>query len=292
MHLNTLICQPAFHTMYQESERSRVETGGIMLGIPDPPVVVAAGAGGQNAVREAARFSGDVAEDRRQLAEARKRFGPQVSTVGYYHKHPRGMNGFSSIDLRQARDLVNHFGDGKLLLVGIFAEGCPGPRARLFLFGIRDPNGTLKPLDYDVIPDSDPRIREAIDRAPVVPDVKQSAFWNDPGFTFYTNPIGKERIRREVQQLKAQQWEAMVFRHPSDSGLRIAITIVGLTIEAVLPREYPLAPPRVLLKGEGELRGLQCLQEWNSDRSLVEVFRSAIGVCTCAACRRRYLQRT
>ncbi len=121
--VHVLICRSAYKTMEKEVNRLSVETGGVLLGVADPPVIVEAGAGGEHAIRQLSQFSGDVEWDRRCLDRARARHGKRIGIGGYYHAHPAGSSGrFSGTDLTQARELVEHFGDGKLLLVGIWAN--------------------------------------------------------------------------------------------------------------------------------------------------------------------------
>lgn len=283
------ICKSAQQTMLREVRGSPVETGGVMVGIADPPIIVEAGSGGKNAIREAARFSGDTEADRACLERARRKHGEQISITGYFHKHPQGMSGWSGQDLSQAREITREFDDGKLVLVGIFTEKGHDPEPRLFLYGISSPDGELESVEYEVVPDDDASVRNALAKAVVIPEIKDSDFWSDSAFRFYENPIGRDRLRQELDELRQRGWTVTVGRVGRETGLRVQAKRRGKSLEARLPREYPINPPRLFLNGQGELIGLDFLRQWNSDRSLADLFQLGALVVTCPRCRRQHL---
>lgn len=267
--------------MKKEVSSLSVETGGVLLGIADPPVIVEAGAGGEDAIRQLSQFSGDVEWDRQCLDRARERHGKTIGIAGYYHSHPAGSSGdFSGRDLAQAKTLVTHFGDGKPLLVCIWARDCRwfglNPHFRLSLYGIRSRESTLEPLDFEVVFDRDERVRKAISKAPIIPGENDLDFWSDDRFVFYENRIGRQRIRQELQELRNKGWDVCAYRIPGDRGLRLRCTNGKIAIEARLPREYPLNPPRLFVMAAG-LRPLPTQHVWNSDRSLFELIDDAVS---------------
>lgn len=281
--LHMLVCRSAYQTMEKEVSSLSVETGGVLLGIADPPVIVEAGTGGEHAIRQLSQFSGDAEWDRRCLDRARARHGKSIGIAGYYHSHPAGSSGgFSDTDLAQARKLVEHFGDGKPLLVCIWARACrwlgrPHDDFRLSAYGIRSRDGTLEPLHFEVVDDQGECVREAISQAPLIPGENDSDFWSDERFVFYENRIGRQRIRQELQELRDRGWDICAYRIPGDRGLRLRCTNAWIAIEALLPREYPLNPPRLFVgSSTQELPALPTQQVWNSDRFLFELLDEAV----------------
>jgi proteasome lid subunit RPN8/RPN11 len=283
-----LICESAQKTMLAEVIDSPVETGGVMVGIADPPVIVSAGAGGEKAIRRATMFKGDTDADLRCLTQVRERFGEQCVVVGDYHKHPNGMSGFSGVDLRQAQELADEYADGKVFLVGIFAEGCPDPQPNLFLYGIHSNDKQLKPVEYEIVSDDDPRVLEVLRTAAVVPSVRDTDFWHDAEFRFYENSIGRARINDDLDDLRQHGWAVQVSRVKSDNSLRVSVQVPEELIELRLPPEYPLNPPRVFLSAD-ELTGLQDVMNWNSERSLTAIVAQGLEIASCPRCRRRHL---
>lgn len=200
------------------------------------------------------------------------------------------MGRFSLRDTQQAREFSRVFGDGKLLLVAIFSVIGLEEEPRLFLYGLCRPNEELMPVAYEIVKDDDERVHNAIVSAPVVPDVEDTDFWSDEDFSFYKNSVGRDRLQDELDELRRKDWAVEVYRRHRDPELRVAILTNGHKIEAVLPREYPLNPPRLFVKGAGELLHLEPLRQWNSGRSMIEVVQLAVRVLGCPECRRRHLK--
>jgi len=287
----SLICRTPYETMLREVEPSPVETGGQMVGIPDPPVVLAAGAGGRNAIREATCFKGDTEADRACLDAARRRFGPKVVITGYYHKHPGNMSSFSGQDLRQARELVGQFGDGKPLLVAIYARPRDDSKLKLFLYAIQSAQGNLEPVRYEIVEDHDKRVLAALTQAPVVPSIRSVEFWTAEDFCFYENAVGRKRIVTDISDLRRGNWQVTPVRAPGERSLRLIAKSNGWMLELRLPVEYPLNPPRVFLQGKWELGNLDVIRRWSSDCRLLDVVREATQVLSCPRCRRRHVFR-
>lgn len=210
--MTVLITTHAMQTMCDVVSDSPVETGGVMVGYLIPVVVVAAGGPGPRAVREPTRFSGDPEEDHRCLDEARRTFGEGVVVLGYYHLHPPGMDQPSATDLHQARELLAHFADDKVLLVGIFTQTAVSRGPLLFLYTISRSESSFTRVEFDIITASDAVVAEARRRSPAVIRPNHQGFWDDIAFRFIENPVGKAAIQRDMAHLRDAGWTAHLTR--------------------------------------------------------------------------------
>jgi hypothetical protein len=272
--------------MEEEARTSPMETGGVLVGLAEPPIVLAAGKPGENSVRNSVLFKGDVAADRECLMYARKMFGDKVYVVGYWHKHPAGMTVFSGQDLHQARESASGFGDGKPLLVLILTEGPDTRELRTYPYVLHNIEDDLHSVKYEVVAIEDSRIQEALRKAPAMPDVHQGGFWDLEDFQFFQNAVGKAWLQDDLDRVRKAGWEITVGRAKKD-GLLVATFIRGgRALQGRFPREFPLNPPRLFSSDRREFVELRSLREWSSSRSLVEVLEECIEVLTCPRCSR------
>jgi hypothetical protein len=275
--------------MEEEARKSPVETGGVLVGLAEPAIVLAAGKPGENSVRNAVLFKGDVAADGECLMHARKVFGDKVHVVGYWHKHPAGMTVFSGQDLHQARESASGFGDGKPLLVIILTEESSRGRLGTYPYMLRNAQDTLRPIVHEAIDVDDPRIQEALRKAPAMPDLHQGGFWDLAEFQFFQNAVGKAWLQQDLDRVRKAGWEVTVGRAKKDGLLVATFVRAGRTLQGRFPRECPLNPPRMFSSDRREFAELRALREWSSSRSLVEVLAECVEVLTCPRCARIHL---
>jgi len=286
---NILICNEAIRDIIREASICPVETGGILIGLVNPPTVIFAGGPGKNAIKESVRFTGDVEEDRINLKNARKEFGDSLGIVGYWHKHPRGMKTYSTQDLHQARKLSASFKDGKPLLILIIAKGLKRPGLGLYPYVLNHPEENLERWAVKVVNRNDLCIQELLKTAPILPEVQKGGFWDKPDFQCFQNPVGKSYLQNEMKKLKARGWRVVLGRDKLTGRLKGVFSRNDQTLYGWLPREFPLNPPRIFTEDRQELIGLTTLVQWSSMYSLSDVLDESIMVLDCPRCRHRYL---
>ncbi|QDT42559.1 hypothetical protein Pan241w_26440 [Gimesia alba] len=267
-----LIVRSAFDQMLATVKSSPVEIGSILLGvIAEHIVVMAVGKPGENSIQEAVRFVHDPAEDQKCLQEQRQKHGQKIAILGGFHKHPSGMHWFSSQDNQQAQEIFMQNGDGKPVLIGIWAEAVRGPEPHLFLYILESENGRLTPVGYDIVTPSDSRVAGALKDAPVFPEQSINGFWEDTQFQFYHNSVGRERIRNELATLRKQGWKVQTIRKAKTKKLILSLHRDTRQFLVMLPPEFPLNPPRIYDLAGFEVLGLHALMQWNSDRCIAAI---------------------
>jgi proteasome lid subunit RPN8/RPN11 len=267
---------------------SPVETGGVLVGFSSPNiVVVGAGGPGVNCVREVARFSGDPVEDARFLQMSRDVWGRGVTIRGYYHKHPGSMSWTSSIDHAQALKLLEQFDDDCPLLCGIFIQ--PSFQPELFLYVISRSNPNFERVEYEVVADDDFVVKEAQRLTPSVVETKRVDFWNQSDFQSVESVVGRERLKRDLDELKDVGWQAVVARSRDSGGFLVVAKRDHFEFKAVLPCEYPLNPPKFFMMDGSEFLALHSLSQWSSSCSLVDAFTECYSIALCPCCKRRHL---
>jgi proteasome lid subunit RPN8/RPN11 len=289
---DVLITYKASRNIIKQSKLCPVETGGILVGTLSPLTIVAAGSPGENAVHEAARFTSDPNADRACLTDARKQHGSQVGLVGWWHKHPLGLTTPSSGDRYQARQLAKEYNDGQPVLMGIVNRHPKLVRHKtiLHLYSI-DPAGNLAEHDWKLIGGRSKELLDAIGRAPIRPDLKPTDYWTDKDFQSYLNPIGRERINDEVQNLRKKGWAVKVGRRTSDHSLVLDMREGSSVLRCVLPPEFPLNPPTVFTADGRQFVELRALRGWNSHFHLIEVAAEAVSVMSCGHCSERCIEK-
>ncbi|MGC9454943.1 MAG: Mov34/MPN/PAD-1 family protein [Phycisphaerae bacterium] len=286
-----LICSSAADRILREAQSSEVETGGVLAGVLNPVTIVAAGQAGPEAVRTAASYSGDVEADREELAQARREFGQSVVIVGYWHKHPDGMSSYSGQDLQQARELVRAFDDDRPLIVVIVARPHRAKAPKMYGYRICSPQDRLSKNEIRQVEDDAECVREALRNAPAVPETVGNGFWQQEDFQFYTNTVGRQRIRSELSRLRGQGWAVTAMRSRHDGRMFAECRRGEKTFQLRFPAEFPLNPPRVSLATDNQrLTGLSSLREWNSGSCLSELLAECEQVISCPRCRRVHLR--
>jgi proteasome lid subunit RPN8/RPN11 len=286
-----LITFKASRNIIKQSRQCDVETGGILVGTLQPITIVDAGSPGENAIHRAAQFTSDPETDKAHLAQAREQFGEQIRLVGWWHKHPAGFIRPSSGDCSQAMQLAGEYNDGLPVLMGIVNRPRKSVRHKttLHLYSI-DPEGELMEYEWKLISCSNNELLDAIRKAPIAPELTAKNYWTDSDFQFYLNPIGRERIKRELKDLKKAGWYVQTARRKQDKAL-VLDTLMGLNkLCLVLPPEFPINPPTVFTAEGRQFMGLETLSQWNSHHRLSEVVAEAAAVLRCSRCSKQCIE--
>jgi len=283
-----LVTYDAIKVIQQDSKQFTVETGGILIGtLGNPITIVAAGVSGENSQHHATSFTSDSQADRECLATARRKYGNGVGVVGWWHKHPSGFESPSQGDCRQVQFLMDEYNDGKPVLMGIVnkSSGIAGSKFSLRLFSL-DSNGQPLEHPWKRVSGSNKELLKAVREAPQKPETQNIEFWKNPDFQFYLNPIGRDRIVREVRALKQAGWSVTTTRRKSDRVMLLDLTKGSIQLCLEFPPEFPLNPPAVLTCGR-RLVDLEILQEWNSLCRLTELAEYAEGIVNSKHCSKR-----
>ena len=288
---NSFLTFDAARTIIQQARLFDVETGGLLIGILKPHIVVlAAGSPGKNAVHHASQFTSDPEADKACLAKVRSIHGDAVIPVGWWHKHPCGLNKPSGGDRHQACQLVQQYADDQPVLMGIVNQvpRINREKTTLFLYSI-DAEGNLRKYDWKLVSCSNPQLLDALHKAPVRPEVNQGNYWTNKDFQFYLTPAGRERIKLEVGNLKKADWKVITCRRCQDHAFVLDLLKQNTIIRLVLPPEFPLNPPGVFTADKRCFRSLNSLNQWNSQRRLTEVVAEAAAILHCEHCCQQYL---
>jgi hypothetical protein len=283
-----LITFKASRRIIKQSQLCPVETGGILVGILNPLAIVAAGKPGPNSTQQATQFTSDPEADRACLEDARTQFDDKITPVGYWHKHPENLSEPSSADCHQARQLVKEYNDGQPFLMGIvnYHPKLVKHRTTLHLYSI-DLAGKLLEHAWRLVSSKDKRLLDAIKKAPVRLDLKPISYWLDKDFQSYLNPIGRDRIKQEVENLGKIGWDVTTARRKHDKALLLDVLKDSKRLCFVLPPEFPLNPPTVLTGDGKRFLGLDTLCKWNSLRRLSDVAAEASVLMSCTRCSRQ-----
>jgi hypothetical protein len=289
MKKSLLITASAYHTIVSVSSRCLIETGGVLVGIlGDPLIIIAAGQPGANAIHHSVRFTTDPAEDLKYLSIWRQVHGPVIEIVGWYHKH-YFLQVPSGGDLHQVRQLREDFKDNRPIIMGIVSEsGLFRKSLKIRFFGL-DNDGDQIEYDWDIISSNSPEIQKAIQSVPNKPEVKDTNFWNDFEFQSYKNPVGRQRICQDIEQLKQHGWNILTCRNKGNGLMMLQAQSNQADLRLILPSEYPLNPPVVFAGDNKRMIDLKTLREWNSMVTLMDVVTEAEQIQNCPLCRSRHL---
>lgn len=292
MEPEVLIMFGVARTIIRNSAKFDVETGGILAGtLANPIAIIAAGLPGNNAIHHAASFTSDPQADRDCLDKARKFYSNKISLVGWWHKHPPGLITPSSGDCHQAQRLANDYNDGKPVLIGIVNQhrGIITRKTTLHLYSI-DPAGKLYEYNWKLVTNKSRKLLDAIVTAPTIPDLKSTDFWSDRDFQSYLNPVGRDRIKQEIDGLRKHGWQVQISRRKLDNLLVLDITRYSNALRFLMPPEFPLNPPTITTGDGKQFTGLKTLSQWNSLCCLVDTANEAIAVINCNCCSKQYIE--
>jgi hypothetical protein len=248
------------------------ETGGVLCGTADGSVIVFAGGPGPHARHSHVSFENDPLQDAQMLMMARHMYGDTADVNGLWHLHPFDMPFLSGTDRVTTRNIHGLLGSQRPLLIGIVCPEARGGALALHLFRWQRESVREEAVPFEIVSPNDPRIPVLMARATATLDSTPSDFdyWHDEGFQFYKTGRGRDRILRELEELKVLGYQVRTFQaYPSLHFAIVATCDIGL-IKIVCPPEYPLNPPRIFAPNSHEFV-LATLQQWNSDRHLAHV---------------------
>lgn len=269
---NIIITYKASRNIIKQSRLCDVETGGTFVGTMKPPTIVDAGKPGANSIHQPTQFTSDPEADKACLAEARKQHGDRIICVGWWHKHPSGLNKPSAADCHQAQQLAKEYNDGLPVLIGI-VNRIPKlirHKTTLHIYSVSS-NGLLIEHKWELASNHNPKFVRALEKAVLNPGTKEINYWQNKNFQFYQNPIGRERIKKELGILKRTGWQIITKRHPADKLLILDLSRSNISLHMILPPEYPLNPPIVFTDDGRRLFDLRTLNQWNSLSCLTDI---------------------
>lgn len=286
-----LITFSASRSVIKQSRLCDVETGGVLAGTTKPLTIVAAGSPGVNSIHQATRFTSDPEADKACLTEAIRQYGESIVPVGWWHKHPSGFKEPSSGDCNQAQQLAKEYGDRQPVLMGIVNQQPKLIRHKttLYLYSI-DTSGNLVEHDWKLVSSKNEQLLNAVRKAPVVPETRPSNYWTEIDFQFYLNPIGRVRIKQELENLRKAGWEVEVNRSKHNQLLILNITKSKRKLRFVLPPEFPLNPPTVLTANGRPFLKLETLSQWNSQCGLLDAATEGARIMRCSRCSKQCIQ--
>ncbi len=278
-------------TIIRSSAKFDVETGGVLIGtFGDTITIVAAGIAGENAVHHATSFTSDAVADKACLKQTRKIYGNRVEPLGWWHKHPPGYSRPSDGDCRQVRQLAAEYNDGKPVLMGIVnrKDGAIAKRTFLHIYSIDNDNSIIE-HNWKLIRSNNKELLDAIRQAPVKADTVLTNYWTDENFQAYLNPIGRERIKRDIEKLKDSGWQVQTALLKQENLLVLDLSNNRTGLRMILPPEFPLNPPTILT-GDGRIfHSLKTVSRWNSQNSLTQIAVEASAVVNCSRCSKHHI---
>jgi integrative and conjugative element protein (TIGR02256 family) len=257
------ITRSAYSVIKRESFAHNTETGGLLIGTLNEPIVVKASHAGVNAKVTAISYSNDVPYDNHILQETIEKSNGKCKKIGYWHLHPAGCTHPSLGDLHQARQIVQrNERDGDMRPVFFVIANVNG-EVRLFGYSLKPGQKNFEQVAIDIINDDSKEIENALRSEPAVIQPREMDFWKDH-FQFYLTPNGYERLKEEVDYLKQAGYDVNVYTRK-----QLCLKIKKEeTILCYLPPEYPLNPPR-LFKDDREIR--YCMPIWNSSYRIIDI---------------------
>lgn len=257
------ITRSAFGVIKRESLTHNTETGGLLIGTLNEPIVLKASRAGINAKTTTISYSNDTQYDNRALQQAIKKSNGKCKKIGYWHLHPTGCTHPSLGDLHQARQIVKgNEDDGDMRPVFFVIANVDG-EVRLFGYSLKPSQKNFGQVVIEIINDDSREIEKALRSEPAVIQPKNMDFWKDH-FQFYLTPNGYRRLKEEVDGLKQAGYDVNVYTR-KQLCLKVQKEQVIL---CYLPPEYPLNPPR-LFRGDRELR--YCMPIWNSSYYIIDI---------------------
>lgn len=263
---NILITYDAAKAIIRDSKNFDVETGGILAGtLGDPITIVDAGTSGENSVHHSVQYTSDPVSDRKCLKNAKNKYGNQIVSTGWWHKHPSGFDRPSGGDCMQVQQLSREYNDNRPVLMGIVTR-CQrsfNNKINLRIYSLNS-SGALVEHSWKMVPKTGRAILNAINNAQTIPETKDSSFWTDLEFRFHLNPIGRARIIQERNQLKEAGWQVVTGQRKNDNAFTMDISDGVDELRFVFPPEFPLNPPVVFIDKVRRMTGLNTFREWNS----------------------------
>ena len=284
--MKCVMTRSAVETIHRESISAfgiGKETGGILIG-PAPTdetiiITSATGPGHDGKCASFASWETDTDYLNEKLKMAREE-NPGVNLRGFWHRHPGQMSHPSTQDLWEARKILadkKHYKlDGKLIMpiVTVAQE-----RVTIHAYYITDEELRFEEISLEVIPDSDKVLKSllASKKAVEVEEETNHEFWRDKNWHFYKSLYGALRLEEELKGLELLGYKAGTkLINNSDCCVEVWKDGGHQQVLFLLPREYPLNPPRIFTKYGEDVRELEAdsrspLYKWSSEFYLAEL---------------------
>ena len=270
------------------AHQSSRETGGMLIGpTPDDGLVVitsATGPGPDDSNSSYASWETDPEYLNGRLRMAQEE-NPAVNLRGFWHLHPGQMTHPSGQDLREACNILEdtrHYKlNGGLVMPIVTAQN---GRITIHCHYISRSSHRFTEIPFEIIDDTDDVIATASDRGMAEIEVgAESGFWQDPGWQFYGMAYGAERLAEELDVLESAGYQVTArILDDGDCCVQVCGDGGGKSVLFLLPREYPLNPPRIFLKSGKRIRELPAasstlLYGWSSAFRLAELMDGKLG---------------
>ncbi len=257
------------------------ETGGLMVGIAQPPTVLAVGGPGPKAVRSPTTFTSDPQHDGQFLQSQRQKFGQPVTGLGYWHKHTVELSRPSLADFHQARKLLADLqdkGDSSswLLITIVCQTGNSEPVIQPFYLSLDTPD--FVPWPFVVVADDASALRDALKTEPTDSASNRSTdFWTDLDFQFQDTQRGRQKLRDDELTLKDAGYTVQILERRRDRRVALVVERGEKQFLCVLPPEYPLGMPRLFILPEmAEVFPLLSRPVWNSTMTVADLIKNLL----------------
>jgi len=274
-----LIQQQAIDEIIKEFARCPVESGGLVIGFEKMPLVTGVITSSDKAERSFASYYQNEKDVDFLNMHLRKEQSAGREMSGYYHKHPPGVSSLSGVDLKTGYEVLRKNSDkiDVLLMLLTYQEGSnmlklkddneDDIKIKVFSLTIDEENNeNCREIEYKVIPDMGTELLSLLgDVNKRLLEKEDLTIW-DENWQFYNTPYGKKRLSTEIEEIKDMQYEVECRMIQGNLSLEIILT-KDISIVALLPREYPTAPPRLIIcqnDNNKEITSLAAFSRWSS----------------------------
>jgi proteasome lid subunit RPN8/RPN11 len=251
---------------YAHDDMYQYETGGILIGTLEKPIVIRASKAGVNAILDNGSYTNDAEYDYAILRRAIKQLNGRVKLVGYWHKHPGCMSHPSSLDLATAKSIVSRNERSDKRPVYFVITNVHNSEFKLYGYSLEPNQENLDKVVINTIEDNSHEVENALSIEPIVIQPRKMDFWNNLGFRFYLTKVGYKRLREEVHELYMHGYNVSVYT----KGRLQLVKEKNLITLCTLPPEYPLNPPRFFKDGT-EIK--YSMPIWNSSFRIIDLLR-------------------
>ena len=259
------ITKNAYEIIKEESLRCETETGGLLIGTLQVPIVIRATKAGDLAKKNYVSYTNDKNYDSRILEKTIQEFNGKVKNIGRWHKHPDNMFYPSSGDLATARNIAKRSEqEGDKRPVFFMITNVIKGTVKLYCYVLNN-NKTFVKVGIEVIENNAQEVEETLRAEPVIIQPKEMDFWHDSDFQFYLTKNGYERLKFEYEELVSNGYGVKVY---AKKKVYMVIEKVNEKILCLPPPEYPLNPPRFFRDGV-EIE--YSMRIWNSTFRILDI---------------------
>jgi hypothetical protein len=235
--------------------------------------VIFAGDPGLEADLKPSSFTSDPNHDKFLLKKVQSQYDGHVTLLGYWHKHPPGMNRPSGGDLTQAQELLADLVDDPhpwLLAIIVNFDSASGPF--IYPYVLNGSGKKFKSISPIIVDQKSDSVQQALESEPIY-RLKQErrSFWSNPNFRFHLTATGGQRLREELELLKGGGYQVHLQQRKDNHRLSLIIERGEDSWLCVPPAEYPLCMPRFFrLPNLTEEFPFVNFPTWNSDLTLAD----------------------